>query len=190
MSEPARDFSGHPGMSEELDPKFHTGVGNPADPNYRKLLSAEDEKRVDDKGNLVVAGELWSKASTGLYLVVALCGRGSPSEYTPFLISEGRADIALDWLDNKSGATHKWCLTIAGAKGKPRWLQPVWGAALELPADLATDELKSSYVVEWLVETVKESLEGCGITPNKTVMKKLGAAVADAANISIRATGL
>jgi hypothetical protein len=69
-------------------------------------------------------------------------------------------------------------------------MSPCWGACLELPADLGDDAIKRQYVVEWLVETTKESLSACRIKMNKHRLKKIGAAVADAANIAIKGANL
>ena len=167
------------GIAEELDPNIHTGMGNPSDPNFRKLLTAEEERSVDEKGNKVSNGLLWADAGTGKYLVVAL-GRKTLSEYTEYVYNRARADIDLGRIFGQNAV-----LTIASASGKPRWLQECRGACLEIPADLAEDEIKRQYVVEWLVETVKESLAGIGLTMNKHRLTKVGAAVADAANIAI-----
>ena len=169
----------HQGIAEELDPAIHTGMGNPSDPNFRKLLTAEEERSVDDKGDLVSEGLLWGDAGTGKYLVVAL-GRSVLSEYTEFLFNRSRADIDLSKIFGVPAI-----MTIASAGGLPRWLQPCQGACLEIPADLAEDPIKRQYVTEWLVETVKESLGNVGLTMNKHRLTKVGAAVADAANIAI-----
>jgi hypothetical protein len=58
-------------------------------------------------------------------------------------------------------------LTIGSTTGKPRCVTSSWGACLELPDDLGRDPIKQQYVVEWLVNTLLESLEmsGCSIPP-------------------------
>jgi hypothetical protein len=174
------------GIAEELDPSIHTGVGNPLSPYNDELLSEEEEKRIDDKGRLVTRGKLWSEASTGLYLVVALhiqdaLGRELRS-VSPLL---GRADIDL------SAATKgKWTLSIAASKEKPRFYHPVVGACLELPDDLALDDIKRQYVVEWLVNTVDESFRDRSLKVQEASRHHLAAAIADAANTAIMATGL
>jgi hypothetical protein len=173
-------------MAEEMNPDIHTGIGNPLSPYSGELLSEEEEKSVDDKGNLITRGKLWSEASTGLYLVVALHTQDAQGKeirsVKPLL---GRADIDL------SGVCRgKWTLSIASSVGNPRFYHPVVGACLELPDDLANDDIKRQYVTEWLVETIKESLDNRGLTILKERMQHLAAAVADAANTAIIATGL
>jgi hypothetical protein len=169
----------HTGIAEELNPDIHTGIGNPSDPNFRKLLTAEEERSVDDKGNKVSEGLLWGDSSTGKYLVVAI-GRRALSEYTEFVYGTGRADIDLSSILNGQAV-----LTVASSSGLPRWVQPCIGACLEIPADLAEDAIKRQYVVEWLQETIKECMHGMGFKMNKHQLNKIGAAVADAANIAV-----
>jgi hypothetical protein len=139
----------------------------------------EEERSVDEKGDKVSEGMLWADAGTGKYLVVALA-RQPLAEYTEYLYNRARADINLSKIFGVPAT-----LTVATASGLPRWMQPCQGACLEIPADLAEDPIKRQYVTEWLVETVKESCANVGLKFNKHRLKKVGAAVADAANIAI-----
>jgi hypothetical protein len=115
------------------------GVGNPLSKLNGQLLSVEDEKSVDDKGNRVVDGLPWSAASTGLYLAIygyreaGFNPRGISCTQLPGLTLAVRAGVGVPTLPVKN-----------------------WGACLELPADLGRDGLKRQYLTEWVVETVKE----------------------------------
>ena len=127
------------------DRPIHTGIGQPG---YKKDLSAEDEKRVDDKGNLVVHKEPWSYVPTGLYLTIY----GTHSKD----MTVNRKFYGSRIIVNGKG----FCIGVMTTDGKPTFNVDAWGASLELPADLAKDELKKAYVSEWIIETVKEILGG------------------------------
>ena len=163
---------------EELDPSLHTGVGNPLSPYNGELLSEEDEKRLDEKGQLVVRGLTWGEAATDVYLVVALHEFEEATTVEPL-----RGKINIDLSDI---STKKCSLLLATSTGKPTFTHPTIGACLELPSDLASDDIKRQYVVEWLVNTVDESLKKYGAYVMKSDVQKFSQALAEAAESAIK----
>lgn len=128
----------------------HVGVGDPSGKYFGQVLTAEEEKRVDEKGRPVVQGMTWGAASTGLYLT--LFAPKNPREFTsPYGSTVKLTDRCVLWMD----------------VGLGRVKTPVEGVGLclELPADLGSDKLKAQYVSEWAVATVKEILAGFGEPP-------------------------
>jgi hypothetical protein len=162
---------------EELDPSIKTGVGNPLSPYNDQLLSAEDEKSIDDKGRRVIRGKPWSQARTNTWLVIGLHDKESGVTARKL---RGKADIDLSGV-----AGRPVTLTVASSRGRPTFLHPVIGACLEIPDDLAEDDIKRQYVVEWLIHTVDEAMRKMKVGVKKEDVPKVAAAVADAANISI-----
>ena len=156
------------------------GQGHPLDPDRKKILSPDDEKRIDEKGVPVVDGKLWSKSGTDLYIVVGLSN--GPLVADRDII--GTAEISLD----KFG----YLLTLGVTRGKPTFSIDVIGACLELPDDLGADAKKRGYVTEWLVNTVIESLENRDILLSKddTFTINLMECVAHGADIAITAAKL
>ena len=169
---------------EDLKPIV--GQGHPLDPNREKLLSVDDERRIDEKGRPVVDGKLWGDSATGMYLIVMMHDAVFMTE-RPVV---GRTEIAL------GGAflagTRK--LSIAVSKtGKPVFLHEIVGACLELPDDLGQDKQKRQYIIEWLTATVMECFEVSKIrmpSPDSNTMMELKVAVAVAAEKAIEATSL
>ena len=53
-----------------------TGVGDPSSPYFGKLLTAEEEAKIDPSGAPIVDGETWGSSGTGLYLTIAVAHRG------------------------------------------------------------------------------------------------------------------
>jgi len=158
---------------EDLKPIV--GQGHPLDPNREKLLSVDDERRIDEKDS-----------ATGMYLIVMMHDAVFMTE-RPVV---GRTEIAL------GGAflagTRK--LSIAVSKtGKPVFLHEIVGACLELPDDLGQDKQKRQYIIEWLTATVMECFEVSKIrmpSPDSNTMMELKVAVAVAAEKAIEATSL
>ena len=174
------------GMSEELNPGIHTGVGNPLDPYNNELLSVEDEKSLDDKGRRVVMGELWSKAGTDLWLGVALHPQLSGKMLFPSV-----AQVDLDLSDIVSFTKAQWVLTLSVTQGRtPVYVHDVVGAALELPSDLATDPLKRTYVAEWLNNTVDECFKNRKLRVGTSKYMDLAIAMERAGDLLIQRTGL
>ncbi len=136
--------------------KGHVSHGDPRNPLAGELLSADDEKRLDPEGNLVVGGLPWSESGTGLYLTVgaALGGiqldRKSPGA-TALRVPSTTADIA--GLEISIGCT----------LGKPTVMNECVAASLELPVDLAQDPMKIQYVTEWVAHTAIEALAAYGL---------------------------
>ena len=134
-----------PGVARPLGD--NAGVGDPSSKYFGEMLSAEEEKRIDEKGELVVHGKAWGEAATGLYLTLF-----APKVPRDFKVPYGEVlplnDRTLLWMD-------------AGL-GRPRAPAEGYGISLELPSDLGRDPLKARYVSEWIIETVKERR---GVTP-------------------------
>lgn len=143
----------HSGKRPEDLPIPVVGHGHPMDPNRDKLLSADDEKRIDEEGRPVAIGELWSNAKTGAYINIAV------TYGTPTLASDktmlGYAATGKN-LDDRF--IHVFCTV-----GKPKIFQKFVGAALELPSDLGRDAVKQKYVTEWVAATAAEALVKAGV---------------------------
>lgn len=169
---------------EDLKPIV--GQGHPLDPNRGKLLSVDDEKRIDEKGRPVVDGKLWGDSATGMYLIVMMHDSIFMTE-KPVV---GRTEIALGGAFLAGSCK----LSIAVHKhGKPTFLHEIVGACLELPDDLANDKQKRQYVIEWMVSTVLECFEVRKIrlpSPDSSTMKDLMLAVSAAGQKAIEASGL
>jgi hypothetical protein len=163
-----------------MDIKPIVGQGHPLDPDRSKILSEDDEKRIDEKGNPIVEGKLWSKASTGLYLVIAL----HTVPLSADRLFKGHSEI--------DTGIHKFKLTMGVTEGKPTFLHDTVGACLELPDDLGTDAIKRQYVIEWIVDTVMEAFADRNIILKKEEVftMNLVECVAHASDIAIQATGL
>jgi hypothetical protein len=161
-----------------MDREIKTGVGNPLDPYNDELLSVEDEKRLDDKGRLVVHGKPWSSASTGLFLWSALWVGDEITQLVPG--GKGQSDIDLSGLYKR-----KWTLSIGLSQGRPRFNLPCVGASIEVPSDIGDDSLKQKYLGEWLVATVLESLENRDLPVSKDIMDELALKVSFSADRAI-----
>jgi hypothetical protein len=163
-----------------MDNKPIVGQGHPLDPDRHKVLSADDERRIDEKGVAVVDGKLWGDSGTGMYLVVGL-------HTVP--LSADRKMVGHSEIDT---GVHKYKMTMAVCHGKPTFLHPIVGACLELPDDLGSDAKKRQYVTEWIVNTVMEAFADRDIilTKDEVFTMNLMECVAHAADIAIQATGL
>lgn len=164
-------------LEEDLDPRYKTGVGNPLSPYNDVLLSAEDEKRMDDKGNLVVEGLPWSQVPTNRYLWVALWWGSELTQLVPG--GKGQTDTRLGWWSGR------YNLSMGISVGPPRFNKATIGACIEVPADLADDPLKKQYMVEWLVATVQEALEARKLGVPADKQGDLGVVVATMAERAI-----
>jgi hypothetical protein len=162
-------------------------LGDPNSPLYGQVLTAEEEKKVDDQGRPVVEGLPWSEAKTGLYLVVACMGK-SPKADRPMLGGTS-VDVPKAMC---SGIKRNRVMLVGTFMGRPAFDTQYTGCALELPADLARDALKRQYVVEWLAETAKESLEESGVNlkRDRALFDQLALWLAMAAQDAIAQTGL
>ena len=160
------------------DNTIETGVGNPLSPYSDELLSAEDEKRIDDKGRLITTGLLWSEAATDYYLWTALWVGDELTQLVPGGKAQSDIDLGKVYKGN-------WKLSIGISLGKPRFNKPTVGAAFELPMDLGEDEVKRQYIAKWLSETIAESLQERGLPMDKERLGDLGILVAQAANRAI-----
>ena len=144
-------------MDDQSDAMFNpvVGVGHP---DFQSDLGGDDEKRIDEKGALVVLGLPWSEAATGLYLAVYLVRVNHAVRLGSDRQILGRTlglPPQADGIDRALG--------IFVSRGKPAWNLPGHGAALELPSDLAQDALKVKYVTEWFIDTVKEAALADGV---------------------------
>lgn len=171
-------------VAEHLAPKAH--MGHPLDPHRGRVLSEDDEKSLDEQGQPVVEGLPWSKAGTGLYVLIAVT-TVKPTVSAPVIagVSAGVPKAIVKMNRNLT-------LTVGTTYGKPTFDCPTWGACLELPSDLGKDRLKQQYIVEWLAETTVEALTEAGVNFKKAPERTddLGMWVAFNAEQAIRATGL
>lgn len=115
------------------------GVGHP---DFQQLLSADDEKRVDEKGRPIADNHLWSKSGTGLYVCIMMT-------QGPVLVDR-RYDGAVKVIHGNTR------LAILGTLGKPVIGVDYVGACIEVPSDLAQDATKRQYITEWIVHTTLE----------------------------------
>lgn len=162
-------------------------MGHPLDPTRGQLRSVEDEQRLDEKGEPVVHGEVWSKTGTGLYLNI-LVTRERPLADRP-MYGGVHCDVPSSLMPAKAGSR---MIAVGVTMGKPTFNIDYWGAALELPSDLARDELKRRYVVEWIGDTAVEALRGAGarlsVYPERA--SELGLWVAASSENAIQKAGL
>jgi hypothetical protein len=166
--------------------EIKTGVGDPSNPYFGQLLSAEDEKRIDEKGRPIVEGKPWSGASTGLWLTVACAPTMGGAEHAG-------SPLGGDWLPVSLGlSTYGLKLGVHTTLGRPKFSGTVAGSCMELPSDLASDSIKRKYVVEWLKETCAEALAlyGCDVTSKRSAYSDLGLSVATVAEDAILKAGL
>lgn len=163
-----------------MDDKPIVGQGHPLDPDRHKVLSADDEKRIDEKGRPVVDGKLWSDSGTGMYLVIAL--HTKPMNSDPRLTGYTELNLGMGG----------YLLSMGVSRGKPTFTHDTVGACLELPDDLGSDELKRQYVTEWICNTVIEALADRDITlqEGETFTMNLMECVAHASDIAIQAVKL
>ena len=162
-------------------------VGHPNDPHRGELLSAEDEKRLDDQGRPITDGLLWSEAQTDLYLVVGVTT--VRPKLNKVLIGGAHADVP----KAVCGKLHRNLkMTVGVTLGPPAFHCPSWGACLELPSDLGRDRIKQQYIAEWIANTAVEALRMAGVNfkrdPERT--DAIGLWVSEAANLSINQAGL
>lgn len=134
------------------------GLGHPDDPYRGQLLSVEDERRLDEKGQPVVKGLAWSEARTGLWLTIA-AGAGALSGLSP---AHSGGCFSISPRIVRGADMRLFVGTFRDAK--PVFSTPTCGACLELPSDLGSDSIKRKYVTEWIAHTVIEALSGIGLT--------------------------
>ncbi len=156
------------------------GQGHPLDPNRGKVLSEDDEKRIDEQGRPIVDGLLWSKAASGAYLWVTASREA--------VGSNSHTLIGASCIKKNLGGVQ---LTLGCAIGVPTFSVPTAGACLELPTDLGRDAAKRDYVAQWLAHTAAESLVimGVDLGGDPILAGQCASEVATAGNIAINALG-
>ena len=154
------------------------GMGLPGEP--KELLTAREEKSLDDKGRLVVHKEPWSYVPTDLYLTV--------------WVSEERGAGVVKCERPMTGGSillgFGHVMMITGTQGKPAFDQNGWGVSLELPSDLASDPLKKSYVTEWVIDAVKSLMVQVGAVVPKGSGEQFAFELTAHCDAAIRGTGL
>ena len=120
-----------------------------------------DPQRVDDSGVPVIHLKPWSQCSTGIWLNVLVSTTSPVRLDCPW---KGRNLRLSDHED-------VW-LHVSTSKGKPTATNPTYGSCLELPSDLGDDDLKQTYVTDWIIATVKEALVLSGNSPRLTVASR------------------
>ena len=172
----------HSGKDEASLPKPVVGHGHPLDPNRGKLLSVDDEKRVDEEGRPIAEGLLWSEAHTGAYLCLALTREdGLSISNTPIGYHTTNKNL-------QHSHIHVFC-----SVGKPKINQSYVGACIELPSDLGRDSTKQLYITEWIAATAAESLVQASETHlahDPILANQMASWVALSANESINKLGL
>lgn len=170
----------HSGKDPEQLPDPIVGHGHPMDPNRGKVLSADDEKRVDDQGRPIAAGLLWSEAATGAYLFVSVSNEPLTSNKTLIGAHATTGPIIK--------GRH---MTVGCTIGKPTFAQTNYGACLELPSDLGRDAIKRQYVAEWLADTAAVALSSAGVSlgGDPILANKVALWVAGAGNEAINTLG-
>ena len=166
------------------DIKIVSGVGDPSSPYWGQLLSEEDEARLDPAGQPIVDGKRWGDCSTGIYLTISVGVDNGGLLVDRKTLGAGRFTF-------KGSSIHpELVMDVFTTDGLPTCQSAVAGAALELPEDLASDELKRKYVVEWIRETATEAmaLYGFDIAKDKGRYKELGLQVAAVAEMAIAGT--
>ncbi len=151
------------------------------------LLSENDEKSLDDKGNPIIEGKLWSQAPTGMYLGICM----HQDMFQTIKPVVGRTEISLGHSFRGAGST-KLSMFVSKT-GKPTFLHEMVGACIELPEDLANDSIKRQYLTEWIVETVVECFQvrKIGTPPkNSNHMMDFMLAIAEGSEKAIRSSGL
>lgn len=165
-------------------------LGHPDNPYRGQLLSAEDERRLDEKGQEVVKGVPWGEAQTGLWLAVAV-GSGPLSAHVPPI---GGTSFSISQRITRGADMRLFVGTFRDTK--PRWSTATTGACIELPHDLAQDEIKRKYLTEWLAHTCVEALimAGVGFDMHHETLgieyQKVAVQAAWAAEDAIGSTGL
>jgi hypothetical protein len=158
--------------------------GHPMDPNRGKLLTEDDEKRIDEEGRPIAEGDLWSQAHTGAYLCVAVVYGDKPLSADKTMI--GHQVFGGPTTDQRK--LHVFC-----AIGKPKMNQQYAGACLELPGDLGRDRAKQQYVTEWIMATAGEAFVLAGATTmisDPLIQNQCALAVLEKANRAINHLGL
>jgi hypothetical protein len=100
--------------------------------------SLDDDKRMDEKGNVVVDGQLWSQSHTGLWLSL-LGTRG------------GLAPIGVISIAEEMTTVGGLNVALVTTFGKPQWTTETIGQAIEIPSDLGQDPSKREYMTAWIL---------------------------------------
>ena len=166
--------------------EIKTGIGDPSSPHFGSVLTHDEERRIDDKGNPIVEGLPWGDSSTGLYLTLAVVA--TQQHLMSNRVTLGGSTFPVSLALSPLGLQ----MSVITTQGIPTFSLPTSGASLEIPSDLGQDSIKRKYVVEWLRDTAAESLAlaGVDLSKNKAAYQHLGLTVAMAAENAILATGL
>ena len=170
----------HSGKPEEDLPKPIVDQGHPLDPNRGVLMSEDDEKRMDEQGRPIVDGLLWSKAASGAYMFVTASRE--------FIGSNSHTLIGASCIEKGLGGIK---LTIGCTIGAPSFSVHTAGACLEIPTDLGRDDIKQSYIAQWLAHTSAEALAlmGVNLGGDPILAARCAQDVAVAGNRAINALG-
>jgi hypothetical protein len=126
------------------------GMGHP-DPNHpTNRFKGADAALVDEQGRPVTSKGRWGGQGTNLWLFLTV-SENSVGLRAP---ADGLREPEV-CRDHIGGV---W-FTLGCSEGRPVFLTTTFGQALELPADLARDDLKKQYCIEWLKDTALECLE-------------------------------
>lgn len=145
-------------MSDDLImPK--AGMGHP-DPNHpSNKYKGGDAYLYDYEGRPIVSKGRWGGQGTNLWLFITMSkqsvGLRAPADgmKEPEVFRHGIGGV--NW-------------TIGVSEGRPVFLSSVFGQCLELPGDLARDDLKKQYIMDWIkdtaIECMVEAMDTIGFT--------------------------
>jgi hypothetical protein len=156
------------------------GIGHPDPDHPTNKYKGDDEGRYDEEGRPVITGANWSHVPTNLYLTI-------------FLTKLSGLNLSVDRMFHSETVELKGGeLTVGTSNGKPTFQIPGFGLSLELPSDLARDELKKQYVMEWIAGTVGDVLldSGAKVPGTTRDLDHFAAWLHDVAERAIRKVGL
>lgn len=125
------------------------GYGHP-DPNHpTNQYKGDDAFLYDAEGRPITSKGRWGGKGTNLWLFLLV------SESAPGLRAPANGLKEPQVCRTHMGGV--W-FTLGCSEGRPTFTTSVYGQSLELPSDLARDELKKQYVIDWLKDTAEENL--------------------------------
>jgi hypothetical protein len=136
-------------VSNDIIGQPKAGMGHP-DPNHpTNRYKGADALLYDYEGRPITSKGRWGDKGTNLWMFLTV------SEQSPGL--RAPADGLKDPKVCRKSMGGVW-FTLGCSEGRPAFMTTVFGLALELPSDLATDDLKKAYCIDWLKDTALECL--------------------------------
>lgn len=125
------------------------GIGHPDTNHPTNRYKGDDAFLYDAEGRPVTSKGRWGGRGTNLWMFL-LISKAAPGICAP---ADGFKEPELC----RKSMGGCW-FTLGVSEGRPRFRSAVFGQSLELPSDLARDELKKQYVIDWLKDTALENL--------------------------------